>query len=88
MSFPGDGVVSPSTLQDPKNMATSPFPAKIGKYDVLGVIGRGGMGVVYQARDPHLDRRVAIKMITGGFSDAPDMLKRRGGTACWPTGVR
>ncbi len=57
-------------------MASSPFPAKIGKYDVLGVIGRGGMGVVYQARDPHLDRRVAIKMITGTFSENADMLKR------------
>src|SRR5215469_13288091 len=60
----------------PGTMATSPFPAKIGKYDVLGVIGRGGMGVVYQAKDPHLDRRVAIKMITGAFSENPDMLKR------------
>ena len=57
-------------------MATLPFPAKIGKYDVLGVIGRGGMGVVYQAKDPHLDRRVAIKMITGAFSENTDMLKR------------
>jgi serine/threonine protein kinase len=55
---------------------TTPFPSKIGKYDVTGVIGRGGMGVVYQATDPHLDRRVAIKMITGAFSENPDMLKR------------
>ncbi len=57
-------------------MITPPVPSKIGKYDVLGVIGRGGMGVVYQARDPHLDRRVAIKMITGAFSENSDMLKR------------
>jgi hypothetical protein len=55
---------------------TTPIPSKIGKYDVTGVIGRGGMGVVYQATDPHLDRRVAIKMITGAFSENPDMLKR------------
>jgi serine/threonine protein kinase len=57
-------------------MTTTPVPAKIGKYDVLGVIGRGGMGVVYQAKDPHLDRQVAIKMITGAFSENQDMLKR------------
>jgi eukaryotic-like serine/threonine-protein kinase len=39
---------------------------KIGKYEVLDVIGRGGMGVVYKATDPHIGRFVAIKMITGG----------------------
>src|SRR5438309_2733158 len=57
-------------------MTTTPIPPKIGKYEILGVIGRGGMGVVYQAKDPHLDRRVAIKMITGAFSENTDMLKR------------
>jgi serine/threonine protein kinase len=54
----------------------SPIPSKIGKYDVLGVIGRGGMGVVYKATDPHLDRLVAIKMIIGAFAEHPDMLAR------------
>src|ERR1700748_3887038 len=34
------------------------------------------MGVVYKANDPHLNRLVAIKMMTGGFSDNPDLLKR------------
>jgi len=56
-------------------MATS-VPSKIGKYDVLGVIGRGGMGIVYKAIDPRLDRDVAIKMMTGGFVDDPDLRKR------------
>jgi serine/threonine protein kinase len=51
-------------------------PSKIGKYDVIEVIGRGGMGVVYKATDPHLNRLVAIKMMTGGFSDNPELLKR------------
>ena len=51
-------------------------PGKIGKYDVTRIIGRGGMGVVYQATDPFLDRRVAIKMITATFAEDPDMLKR------------
>jgi eukaryotic-like serine/threonine-protein kinase len=54
----------------------SNLPAKIGKYDVIDVIGRGGMGVVYKANDPHLDRTVAIKMITSGFSENPALLKR------------
>jgi len=54
----------------------SNLPAKIGKYDVIDVIGRGGMGVVYKANDPHLDRTVAIKMITSGFTENPALLKR------------
>src|SRR4029077_20397473 len=51
-------------------------PAKIGKYDVIDVIGRGGMGVVYEAIDPFLNRRVAIKMVTGGFAKNRELLKR------------
>jgi len=51
-------------------------PTKIGKYEVIDVIGRGGMGVVYKATDPHLDRLVAIKMMTAGYGDDPDLVKR------------
>jgi eukaryotic-like serine/threonine-protein kinase len=49
---------------------------KIGKYDVLDVIGRGGMGVIYKAVDPGIGRIVAIKMITGAFADDPELLHR------------
>lgn len=49
---------------------------KIGKYEILDVLGRGGMGVVYKAVDPAIGRLVAIKMITAGFSDDPNLLKR------------
>src|SRR5438067_7224009 len=49
---------------------------KIGKYDVIEVLGKGGMGVVYKAMDNLIERIVAIKMMTGGFAENPDLLKR------------
>ena len=49
---------------------------KIGKYDVLDVLGQGGMGIVYKAVDPSIGRKVAIKMMTGGYAENPDLLKR------------
>lgn len=49
---------------------------KIGKYDVTDKLGEGGMGVVYKGVDPGIGRPVAIKMMTGGFAENPDLLKR------------
>jgi eukaryotic-like serine/threonine-protein kinase len=36
---------------------------KLGRYDIIRTLGKGAMGMVYEARDPNLDRRVAIKTI-------------------------
>lgn len=36
---------------------------KLGRYDLIRVLGKGAMGLVYEGRDPNLDRRVAIKTI-------------------------
>ena len=56
-------------------MDAKPAP-KIGKYEVLDTLGRGGMGVVYRAIDPRIGRLVAIKMITGDYAKDPDYLNR------------
>ncbi|MFO1025536.1 MAG: protein kinase [Acetobacteraceae bacterium] len=45
------------------------IPARLGKYEVRGVLGRGSMGIVYDCWDPAIDRRVAIKTV-GLINDA------------------
>src|ERR1700683_2662242 len=42
---------------------------KLGPYEILALIGAGGMGEVYRARDPRLNRNVAIKVSAAQFSE-------------------
>lgn len=52
-------------------------PERFGKYEVLSVIGKGGMGVVYLARDPNIDRTVAVKTIGSPDDESRDELLKR-----------
>jgi serine/threonine protein kinase len=49
---------------------------EVAGYEVLGRLGRGGMGVVYRARQLGLDRIVALKMVSTGFQAGPKELAR------------
>jgi Tol biopolymer transport system component len=50
--------------------------ARLGAYEVVALLGAGGMGEVYRARDTRLGRDVAIKVIPAALSSDPDRLQR------------
>src|SRR5262245_3006866 len=52
-------------------------PTPFGKYVLLREAGRGGAGVVYEARDTVLDRRVALKMAKSGQQDEKFLTEAR-----------
>lgn len=61
---------STSWPDEASDLAASELPAGalVDRYVVLGRVGRGAMGTVYDAHDPHLGRRVALKLVHAGSS--------------------
>ena len=49
---------------------------RLGPYEILALIGAGGMGEVYRARDTKLDRYAAIKVLPAALAQNPDRLAR------------
>ena len=69
------------TVHEPEGLyaweSTLPRPGQqLGRYRIVGLLGRGGMGRVYRAVDPALDREVAIKSVAGTFEDDAPSLRR------------
>ena len=53
-------------------------PETIGRYEIVRELGRGAMGIVYEARDPNIERRVALKIVRTDLISAnkEDILRR------------
>jgi serine/threonine protein kinase len=49
---------------------------KLGHYEIVALIGKGGMGEVYRARDTNLKREVALKVLPAGVANDPERLAR------------
>src|SRR6187397_261554 len=49
---------------------------RLGAYDIVGLLGAGGMGEVYRARDTRLKRDVALKILPDSFASDPERLAR------------
>ena len=82
--LPGEGTDSPGSLEDVLELATLAGMTRVlprltrfgNRYEIIELIGEGGMGRVYKARDLELDREIALKIIRGESSGDPSVLKR------------
>jgi serine/threonine protein kinase len=76
----GDFIEKPlieDSLSNASRRSESIVGHKIGNYEILSLIGAGGMGEVYLARDARLDRQIALKLLPAQFTADPAPQKHR-----------
>src|SRR5690242_1538812 len=74
---PSEEIACPScgssfTLDTGETTGWRPQDRKLGRFEVLGLLGSGAFGSVYKAHDPELDRTVAIKVPRAGNLAGPE----------------
>jgi eukaryotic-like serine/threonine-protein kinase len=60
--------------------AMTPLPSRISHYEIVRVLGQGGMGTVYLAMDPGLRRHVALKVLRADSDDQRERFRREART--------
>lgn len=66
----------PQAAAAPASASAGPLVRQVGNYELLEPIARGGMGVIYKARQIPLNRIVAVKMLRDGVLSSPDDVRR------------
>src|SRR5678816_384542 len=67
--------INPSSIIPATSMALTPG-TRLGPYEIIAALGAGGMGEVWKARDPRLDREVAVKILPARFAHNAQFLAR------------